>query len=134
MPLDSFPLDGTNRIIQQLARRVAALEAQAGVQAAVEVGRASGPFFLPNSTPTGQTGGLVIGASSGQFKVADQFGNTIDLPASHVANQDSFVSSTIAGSPTASDYNLLRTDAVATRAKLFEVQTSLRAARAMKSS
>lgn len=84
MPIDEFEVD-SNRIIQQLARRVAALEARAGIQQPVEVSSAAGPFFLPNGTPTGQAGGLVIGASSGQFKVVDQVGNTIDLPVSYQA-------------------------------------------------
>ncbi|MFB4285715.1 hypothetical protein ACBJ59_61385 [Nonomuraea sp. MTCD27] len=84
MPIDQFPA-GNPEILRDLARRIAALEAKLGVQQAVEVSKASGPFFLPNGTPTLQSGGLVIGASGTQFQVVDQVGNRVDIPCASVA-------------------------------------------------
>lgn len=86
MPIDPFPVD-PNRIVQQLARRVAALEARLGVQPAVEVSAASGPFFLPDGAAfTGQAGGLRMGAVGSQFRVVDAVGNVIDIPIGFMAS------------------------------------------------
>jgi hypothetical protein len=127
LPIDGFELD-PNRILQALARRVAALEAQAGQGQALTIGQASGPFFLPNSSPGTPSGGCTVYAVGGELRVIQSNGSVrmIPAPAAPIENQVSFTSSDIGATPTAGQYNALRADAVATRAYGFALTTILR--------
>lgn len=76
---DQFPVD-QNRIIQQLERRIADLEARVGTAQGAPVTQASSGFFLPNvSTPAGRAGGIVLCSVNGEGQWVDDSGTAYSL-------------------------------------------------------
>lgn len=82
---DQFPA-GQDRIIADLLRRVQKLEAAQRSGPGLNIGSASGPFFLPNSgTPANPSGGALIYASGGDFRVLTSGGVVKPIPAQGAA-------------------------------------------------
>jgi hypothetical protein len=82
--IDPYPVD-QNRIIQALERRVAALEAQIRNRPGAPVTEASGPLFLPNSSPSTPAGGCKVYAVGGDFRVINSNGVVRQIPGTGAA-------------------------------------------------
>jgi hypothetical protein len=122
---DVYPSDAAARI-RQLEKDVAELKAL--LQARPGQTQASKGWLLTDmSIPTVSAGTCHIGCNNSDFFAQTAAGTKrMFLQAAAVANQANFLSGQIAGAPTMTQYNNLQTDAVLTRAKIFEMQTSLR--------
>lgn len=123
------------RIIKELERRIAALEQQVRARPGAPVLQASGPLFIPNSSPDVPVGGVRLYAAGGQLRIIQSDGNVVTIPAAHVANQDPLLTDVTApGSYSATWGQRVRDDLVATRSKIFELQTAWRLSRLQASS
>ncbi|MFD8556613.1 hypothetical protein ACFV1N_04880 [Streptosporangium canum] len=113
MNVDQFPTD-QNRIIAALERRIADLEALVRQTKGTPILQASGPFFLPNSTPAAQSGGAVVYGSGGDFRVITSGGVIKQIPGQGVAvpNPPSQTASPLPGGSTVNgaQYNLMGAD------------------------
>lgn len=114
--------------IRDLRKRVEDLEAL--LKARTPITSASKGWLLTDmSIPTVSAGTVHIGSNGGDFFAATTSGTKrMFLQAATIANQANFISGDIAGTPTATQYNNLRADAVATRAYGFDLTTRLRTA------
>ncbi|OUC99309.1 hypothetical protein [Streptosporangium minutum] len=75
---DQFPTD-QNRIIQQLERRIADLEARVGTAQGAPITRASSSFFIPNGSAPSPEGGAAFYVVGGQMRWASSSGSTYSL-------------------------------------------------------
>ncbi|MEU7861211.1 hypothetical protein [Nonomuraea sp. NPDC049141] len=114
--------------LRDLRRRVEELEALLKARPALTA--ASQGWLLTNmSIPSVAAGTVHIGANGGDFFAQTTSGTKrMFLQAAAIANQANFISGDIAGTPTATQYNNLRADAVATRQYGFDLTTRLRTA------
>lgn len=125
---DLYPQDAAARI-KQLERDVAELKAL--LQARPPLTQASQGWRMSNmAVPSVASGTCHIGCNGGEFFSVNSSGvvKRMFAQAAKIDNQDSFTSGDIAGTPTASQYNALRADAVATRQYGFDLTTRLRTA------
>ncbi|WP_113699194.1 hypothetical protein [Nonomuraea lactucae] len=128
--LDPFPTD-PNRILQELSRRVAALEAQAGQAQGLTVTKASDAFLVPSSgTPaTPSDGAYLYVTVGGEMRWRSTMGDRsmIHPQAAAIDNQANMLAGASApGSYSASYVTDLREDVRATRQYGFDLTTRLR--------
>jgi hypothetical protein len=129
--VDQFPMD-QNRIIQDLARRVAALEAQAGQAQGLQITKASAAFLIPEtSTPaTPSSGAYLYVTAGGEARWRSTTGDrSMGAPqAAYVAHAPNMTAgATAPGTYSPAYAEALRTDIFNVRATLAEEMNALRA-------
>ena len=123
---DQMPAE-LDRLLGGMLKRLAVLEGTAGKIPAVPITRASGQFNLPEvSASNPPSGTVVIYSEDGHLRIREDDGDVIEIPAANVTNWGGAASSSIGGTPTASDYNTLRNDVNNVGTTLNNLLNSLR--------